>query len=147
MFYCYYRHNVLLLTLSTLSNFNGLFHSLFWIKLNRSVVVKGLILTPPVGSRKLAVVCMGLGCDGISFFPSAILTMEVIWVSGPNTWIGTPRVFPAKQIYKMRIYECVNNQIYLQRGFLNKNGTHVSESIPVNILKAQRGRFLSLQLF
>ena len=30
------------LTLSTLSNFNGLFHSLFWIKLKWSVGVKGL---------------------------------------------------------------------------------------------------------
>ena len=30
------------LTLSTLSNFNGLFHSFFWIKLKRSVVLKGL---------------------------------------------------------------------------------------------------------
>ena len=33
---------MILLTLSTLSNFNGLFHSLFWIKLKRSVVLKGL---------------------------------------------------------------------------------------------------------
>ena len=34
------RH--LLLALSILSNCSGLFHSLFWIKLKRSVVVKGL---------------------------------------------------------------------------------------------------------
>ena len=31
------------LTLSTLSNLIGLFHSLFWIELKRSIVVKGLI--------------------------------------------------------------------------------------------------------
>ena len=31
------------LTLSTLSNFNGLFYSLFWIKLKQSVGVKGLM--------------------------------------------------------------------------------------------------------
>ena len=30
-------------TLSTQSNFNGLFHSLFWIKRKRSIGVKGLI--------------------------------------------------------------------------------------------------------
>ena len=30
------------LTISTLSNFNGLFHSLFWIKPKWSAVVKGL---------------------------------------------------------------------------------------------------------
>ena len=33
------------LTLSELSNYSGLFHSLFWIELNGSVGVKGLILT------------------------------------------------------------------------------------------------------
>ena len=32
------------LTLSTLSNFNGLFQTLFWIKLKRPAGVKGLIL-------------------------------------------------------------------------------------------------------
>ena len=31
-----------ILTLSTLSNFNRLFHSLFWIKLKQAVGVKGL---------------------------------------------------------------------------------------------------------
>ena len=35
----------IVLILSTLSNFNGLFHSLFWIKLKRSVGVKGLRTT------------------------------------------------------------------------------------------------------
>ena len=35
--------SIKLLTLSTLSNYSGLFHSLFWIKLKRSVGVKGLM--------------------------------------------------------------------------------------------------------
>ena len=37
-------HEQLFKSLSTLSNFNGHFYSLFWIKLKRSVGVKGIIL-------------------------------------------------------------------------------------------------------
>ena len=34
----------------------------------------------------------------MSRLPRAMLTMAVMWVSGPNTWIGTPSVFPRKAI-------------------------------------------------
>ena len=39
---CFFFIFVFGLTLLTLSNFNGLFQSLFWIKLKRSIGVKGL---------------------------------------------------------------------------------------------------------
>ena len=47
------------------------------------------------GSRKFAVVRRALGFLGISRLPSAMLTMAVMWVSGPKTWMGIPSVFPA----------------------------------------------------
>ena len=51
-------------------------------------------LTCPPGRRKFAVVfCLKVG-GGIFLFPSAIPTMAVMWVSGPNTCIGTPSVSP-----------------------------------------------------
>ena len=48
-----YVHLVCLLTLSTLSNFIGLFYSLFWIELKQSVGVKGLMILKPMFLWKL----------------------------------------------------------------------------------------------
>jgi len=42
----------------------------------------------------LAVVARGLGSRGMSRLPRAMLTIAVMCVSGPNTWIGTPSVLP-----------------------------------------------------
>lgn len=69
----------------------------------KSIMVYMYLLFQPtpaplaVGRRKLAVVAMGFGSFGMSLFPRAILTIAVMWVSGPNTWIGTPKVLPGKQ--------------------------------------------------
>ena len=51
------------LTLSILSNCNGLFHSLFWIALNRSVGLKGLKRTFCMLTLVLLPKLGGLGID------------------------------------------------------------------------------------
>ena len=65
--------------------------------LKLSILTLELQLTPAaldVGRRKLAVVARGLGSRGMSRLPRAMLTIAVMCVSGPNTWIGTPSVLP-----------------------------------------------------
>lgn len=66
------------------------------IEINESAIKD--ILTED-GSRKLAVVGWGLDVGGTNRFPRAMLTIPVMWVSGPNTWIGTPNVSPVIWVY------------------------------------------------
>lgn len=56
--------------------------------------IKTKFTTCPPGRRKLAVVAGCLTGGGMLVLPRAIPTIAVMWVSGPNTWIGTPSVSP-----------------------------------------------------
>ena len=61
---------------------------------NFTYLEKTKFTTCPPGRRKLAVVACCLTGGGMLVLPRAIPTIAVMWVSGPNTWIGTPNVSP-----------------------------------------------------
>lgn len=69
-----------------------------FVKLIQAPGVSRLFYTSwPPGSRKLAVVNSTSECLGTGVLPRAIPTIAVMWVSGPNTWRGIPRLWPTSR--------------------------------------------------
>ena len=82
-------------------------------RLTKEIVNKIQTLLCPPGKRKLAVANSTSVSLGIGFLPSAIPTMAVMCVSGPNTYRGIPRFCPTSLTILKTIITC-----YIQLSFI-----------------------------
>jgi len=75
-------------------------------RLTKEILNKIQTLLCPPGKRKLAVANSTSVSLGIGFLPSAIPTMAVMCVSGPNTYRGIPRFWPTSLMILKTIITC-----------------------------------------